>query len=215
MTKIVTVCFAKTPGLTPAKTRLARDIGEVRCNALYILMVKRCRELMMQLTKFHTYVAINEREAITSPYWQGINTYVQTEGGLGEKLSHAENFFFQNFKQIIFWGTDSPALTIGHFSQVKEALTMKNAVIIPALDGGFALYGANSKLPVGSWNKIHYSTSSTCHELQSHLGSDVFLTPMISDLDTYVDIESVIREMDEFSSQGPDWDALCTFLKTL
>lgn len=215
MPKTVTVCFAKTPGLTPAKTRLASDIGEERCHQLYRLMVERCRELMMQLEDFHPHVAVNEKEAVQSPYWRNLATYVQGQGDLGDKLAHAENFFFEGFEQVIFWGTDSPALTIRHFHLVRESLETMKAAIIPALDGGFAVYGANSKISTGSWNKIHYSTSSTCQELLIQLGPGVFLAPAISDLDTVRDVSLVVQQMEEVSSQGPAWDELLAFLKKI
>lgn len=209
------ICFAKTPGLTPAKTRLARHIGDERCLVLYSLMVERCRELMLQLTELETFVAVNEAVAVTSPYWRDLPTYVQSEGTLGEKLSHAEDFFLQRYSSIIFWGTDSPALTADHFYLVLRSLESGRAVIVPALDGGFAVYAANSKLPLGSWNKIHYSTSSTCHQLQAKMESGFVLAPALSDLDTIDDIPAVLREMEESPSQGLAWDELKAFLRTL
>ncbi len=215
MHNTVAICFAKTPGLTPAKTRLAQHIGDERCLTLYTLMVERCRELMLQLTDLETYVAVNEAVAVASPYWRDLPTYVQSEGTLGEKLTHAENFFFQRYNSIIFWGTDSPALTADHFYLVQRSLESGAALIVPALDGGFAVYAANSKLPMGSWNKIHYSTSSTCHQLQAQMSSDFVLAPALSDLDTIDDIPTVLQEMEEFPSQGPVWDELKAFLRTL
>lgn len=215
MPTTVAICFAKTPGLTPAKTRLAHDIGDERCHMLYALMVERCRELMLQLKDAHACVAVNEDAAVASPYWRGLATYVQVSGGLGEKLAHAEEFFFQRFERIIFWGTDSPALTVGHFSLVQDSFASVNAVIVPALDGGFAVYGAKTKLAAGSWNKIHYSTSSTCQELQTHIGPSVYIAPPISDLDTIADIPAVLQEMAQTPSQGDAWDALQSFLRTL
>lgn len=215
MQNTAAICFAKTPGLTPAKTRLARHIGDERCLTLYNLMVARCRELMLQLTELETYVAVNEATAVTSPYWRDLSIYVQSEGTLGEKLTHAEDFFFQRHSSIIFWGTDSPALNVAHFSLVQRSLSTGRAMIVPALDGGFALYAANSKLVAGSWNNIHYSTSSTCHELQAQMESGFVLAPALSDLDTIDDIPAVLREMEEFPSQGPAWDELKAFLRTL
>jgi len=215
MHNTVAICFAKTPGLTPAKTRLARHIGDERCLTLYALMVERCRELMLQLADFETYVAVNEAAAVASLYWRDLPTYVQSAGTLGEKLAHAEDFFFQRYSSIIFWGTDSPALTVAHFSLVQRSLTAGEAVIVPALDGGFAVYGASSKLPMGSWDKIHYSTSSTCHELQAQMSSNFVLAPALSDLDTVDDIPAVLRQMEDSPSQGPAWDELKAFLQTL
>ena len=69
MLKTVALCFAKTPGLTPAKTRLARDIGDECCLILYKLMVNRCRELMQELEEFCPHVAVNEKEGLSSPFW--------------------------------------------------------------------------------------------------------------------------------------------------
>jgi glycosyltransferase A (GT-A) superfamily protein (DUF2064 family) len=215
MHRTVAICFAKTPGLTPAKTRLARDIGDARCLILYELMIARCRELMLQLKGVETYVAVNEAGAVGSHHWRDLSTYVQAQGALGEKLAHAEDFFFQRYSGIVFWGTDSPALTVNHFSLVQETLASRSALIVPALDGGFALYAASSKLSTGSWNKIHYSTSSTCRELQAQMSSDFVLAPALSDLDTVDDIPTVLQQMEKTPSQGIAWDDLKVFLRTL
>ena len=87
--------------------------------------------------------------------------------------------------------------------------------MIPALDGGFALYGSRGKLESGSWTDIHYSTSSTCRELLSFIGPSVTLTQAISDLDRIDDLPAVLREMEALPSQGPAWDELKDFLKKL
>jgi glycosyltransferase A (GT-A) superfamily protein (DUF2064 family) len=215
MGNTVAICFAKTPGFTPAKTRLARDIGVEKCERLYHLMVQRGRELMDQIQPIATpYVAVNEASAEAREFWQDSLTYTQVPGGLGDKLAHAEEFFFRHFEQIIFWGTDSVALRLEHFETVQEKLHSFGSVVIPALDGGFALYASSRKLLPGHWQSIHYSTSSTADELIARLGRDTAVTPAISDLDTLADLPVVLAEMSAHPSQGKAWDQLKSFLAT-
>lgn len=211
----VALCFAKTPGLTPAKTRLAKDIGINLSEELYYLMVQRCLELMNQFSEFQPYIAVNEQEGIQSSIWKEKNVYPQASGSLGNKLAMAEDLFFQSYRRICFWGTDSPSLTINHFKEINKALQSHSTAIIPAIDGGFTLYASGKKLSIGSWEKVVYSSSNTLSQLKNFLSHDsYFLTPM-SDLDTYDDIPKVLQEMDENETQGPAWDQLKIFLRKL
>lgn len=213
--KQVAICFAKTPGLTPAKTRLAKDIGSARSEELYFLMVERCLELMNQFSEFQPFVAVNEHEGIQNSTWKESLIYPQAIGPLGIKLSKAEDFFFQSYQRICFWGTDSPSITINHFKEINEALQSHSTAIIPARDGGFILYASDRRLPEESWDKIEYSTSDTLNQLIKYLPNDThFLKPM-SDLDTIDDISVVVGEMEALETQGPAWDRLKLFLKQL
>lgn len=215
MKKLAIVCFAKTPGLTPAKTRLAQDIGAERSQELYQLLVNRCKELMKQLEEFSPFVAVNEASALVHPVWQGLQCYQQTSGALGDKLAHAEEYFLTRFEQVMFWGTDAPALTAEHFFTAAQNLATHQSTVVPAHDGGFALYANSTRLAEGSWQKIHYSTSTTCAELMSHMRPAPLVTGPISDLDTFADIPVAIREMERMPSQGPAWDTLKDFLRRL
>ena len=120
--KQVALCFAKTPGLTPAKTRLAKDIGSNLSEELYYLMVQRCLELMKQFSEFQPCIAVNEHEGIQNSTWRDKFIYPQSLGPLGTKLAKAEEFFFQSYERICFWGTDSPSITINHFKEINKAL---------------------------------------------------------------------------------------------
>ena len=211
----VTLCFAKTPGLTPAKTRLSKEIGTRLTEELYHLLILRCLELMGQLIDFSPLVAVNEKEGLKNLIWKKYPTYLQAKGELGVKLSHAEEHFFNHYEKICFWGTDSPSLTADHFRNTARLLETCTTVIIPAKDGGFILYASSKKLPPLSWESIHYSTSSTLHNLKKYTPSDTVFCSELSDLDTYDDVKYVIKEMNQFGSQGMAWDQLKYFLEKL
>ncbi len=211
----VTLCFAKTPGLTPAKTRLSKEIGTRLTEELYYLLILRCLELMGQLIDFSPLVAVNEEEGLKNLIWKNFPTFLQAKGELGIKLSHAEEYFSNLYQKIFFWGTDSPSLTADHFRSSARLLETCSTVIIPAKDGGFILYASNQKLPPLSWESIQYSTNSTLNDLKKYTPSDTVYFSELSDLDTYDDIEHVIREMNQFGSQGVAWDKLKDFLEKL
>jgi glycosyltransferase A (GT-A) superfamily protein (DUF2064 family) len=213
--KLIAACFAKTPGLTPAKTRLAKDIGSKKSEELYLLMINRCLELMDQLADFYPCIAVNEVEGLQSPVWKDRVTYLQTNGSLGEKLVQAEKFLFNHFPSILFWGTDSPSMTIHHFEEIRLALKSHPAAVIPAKDGGFTLYASQQRLPEGSWQLIRYSSTETLNDLIKYLPLETYFTKPMSDLDTIADIPSVIKEMNEVKSQGQAWDILKNFLEKI
>jgi glycosyltransferase A (GT-A) superfamily protein (DUF2064 family) len=211
----VALCFAKTPGLTPAKTRLAAEIGTNLTEQLYPLMIGRCLELMKEFREFQPFIAVNEAEGVTSQIWQGLPTYLQVTGSLGKKLLEAEQFFLRSYQSICFWGTDSPSITLKHFKEVDHALKSHSTVIIPANDGGFVLYASRRPLSEGAWESVQYSKSDTLDQLRRFLPTDTFFLPALSDLDTKSDIESVLHEMLENQDQGRFWCLLKDFLQGL
>lgn len=216
MKNAAAICFAKTPGVTPAKTRLAKDIGAEKCLQLYLLLLNRCKELMSQIHPIIPYVAVNESQSSTHPIWKDQHVYIQEGLGLGEKLFNAQKYFFYNHRYIIFWGTDSPSLTKYHFVSMLLHLSEYQVAIIPARDGGFVAYAATEQLKKSSWSTPRYSTEKALDDLINQIDhlSCTKLDPL-SDLDTIDDIPVVIEEMNQYPSQGKSWDELKKFLTQL
>lgn len=215
MKKLISVCFAKTPGLTPAKTRLSATIGKEKCEKLYGLMLDRCFELMAQVEHVNHFFAINELEGRNHSSWKDHSIYIQKGHNLGEKLQNAENYFSTEGESFCFWGTDSASLTLNHFITLQDKLTDYPVVIIPARDGGFVLYGSNVTLPSGAWTSVKYSCQDTLRDLTTFLPTNHYTLSPLTDLDTFDDIEKVLLEMNKYPSQGKAWDKLKDFLENL
>lgn len=215
MQKTIAICFAKTPGLTPAKTRLAKNLGTKKSESLYHLMVNRCKELMEQLNDIHSIVAVNEEEGLDHSTWKNQQTYLQHPGQLGDKLAHAETHFLKSYQQILFWGTDSPSLSISDFDLARQNLNASPQTIIAAHDGGFILYGSRRPIGEDCWKAVPYSCANTLTELMKHTSPETHLFTTRHDLDTVEDIPLVIGEMQAIPSQGMAWEELLKFLKSL
>jgi glycosyltransferase A (GT-A) superfamily protein (DUF2064 family) len=216
MNKIAVICFVKTPGITPAKTRLAQDVGPEATEEIYLLLIERCKELLRELTsiKMDVFFAVNELSGLNSPIWSHYSTYLQQGNSLGEKLKYAEEFFLERYDSIFFMGSDSPSLTSNHFLLAQKNLADANHIFIPAKDGGFVLYGTKSHLSSDVWLNTIYSSSSTLSEMIARLDHFLLLDPL-TDLDSLVDISSILQEMEQLPCQGDVWEKIKKTFKKL
>jgi rSAM/selenodomain-associated transferase 1 len=75
----------------------------------------------------------------------GINLRTQPEGDLGWRMRSAIRES-AGLRGVVVIGTDCPALTPAHLRQAAERLQHRDAVIIPAEDGGYVLIGMRKPL---------------------------------------------------------------------
>ena len=139
------VIFAKAPVPGSAKTRLIPALGEIGAARLAQKM------LLATIAEAEAArLAIPELCATPHPYdpeWQPflpkaeIRYTDQGEGDLGERLARATKRVTLLGEKILLIGTDCPALDRHRLRAAAEALLGHDAVIHPALDGGYALLG--------------------------------------------------------------------------
>lgn len=209
---IAHVCFVKTPGLTPAKTRLAADIGTQKAEELYKLLLQRCMKISHNMN--HSYFALNEAQARHHSLWSREKVYIQKGNTLAEKLRNAEDYFLKYFQAVIFWGADCPSLRLQDFINLRESLKKHHHAIIPAQDGGFVAYAA--KVPLAEkWLNVKMSSHTTLHDLRNQLKGPFKLLDQRSDLDEIQDIAQVLKDMNLHPSKDPKWQEIKDLLSIL
>jgi len=213
--------FVKTPGYSPIKTRLARDIGDHLATEFYLKSVKAVEESVAlaasELPDLEPIWAVAETSALSDPLWENFERVAQGTGNLGERLSSIYSALKLKFNSVILIGADSPQIQPSVFVDAAKLLLFSSKpqiVIGPAKDGGFFLFGSNAEYEKKFWTSIPYSSSETLSELLKKLPPENSLTtlPLRSDLDTKSDLRNIYSELFENSEMTPSQKLLLNFL---
>ena len=143
--------LAKAPVAGFAKTRLIPRLGASGAAALHAALVDRA--VTAGLAAGFGAVALWCAPARTAPFFArlgrraGLDLHDQAGGDLGERMRAA---FERHLPAgpVLLTGTDSPALGPALLGAAREALEAgEAAVLVPALDGGYAALGLSRGHP--------------------------------------------------------------------
>jgi rSAM/selenodomain-associated transferase 1 len=187
--------FARVPVAGKVKTRLIPALGADGACRLYRAMLQRSLEALAQTTAAERQLWLagdrhHQAVAIARPS-DRLHVYWQQGADIGERMAQA---FQHNFRAgmgpIVVAGSDCPQLTVGHYEQVLEALQRHDAVLIPALDGGYVLLGL-SRWDASLFVDVPWGTSAvlrtTVARLES-LGWSWCALPGLPDIDRAEDL---------------------------
>lgn len=191
--------FAKTPGLSPVKTRLAADIGVKKAEQFYQYSVRCLEELALNVMEetqgdLVAYWAIGEENGLDHPLWQNLDRLWTEDGDLGDRLNHVYAMLLKKHDHVILIGTDSPQLSSVRIIEAHNHLRQKVGHIIgSAEDGGYYLYGGHAPLPCDLWLSVPYSVPETCTAFVTRLEThgDIHFLEEEFDIDTQADIEKL------------------------
>lgn len=193
--------FAKTPELSPIKTRLAAGIGNDLAAEFYQLCLEIAEELLSK-APLTPYWAIAEEEGLSDGRWQNMDRIWTGEGGLGDRLHHVYATLRKDYDTVLLIGTDSPQLAAQHIEQAISHLSKhKGFVIGQALDGGFYLFGSNVAIPRSVWTKTPYSVSNTSQMLAEKLTGlgNIHYLETLTDVDIASDLAVLLRHRDNMT----------------
>ena len=202
--------FVKTPGLSPIKTRLANQIGQVSAEAFYRLSVDCIKTTLITTSELSREIdpiwAVAENEGRTHELWKDFPTLSQGEGGLASRLANIYSTLRDQYERVIFIGADSPLLSTRTLIEANRALQEPSSsfkfVLGPSLDGGFYLLGGAIDIPKDLWHRVEYSrsdTGETIHCELSKLGAVEILSPL-GDVDIENDLRVLLRAGRDLSS---------------
>jgi len=192
------VMMAKAPVLGFAKTRLIPALGEKGAALLAERLLMHTVDNCLQTHAF-TYIELCVTpncqhisfESIREKYGLRISCSPQSEGNLGQRMSHTFERLLQNYANVILIGTDAPALTAQTLDQAAQALQQHDAVFVPAHDGGYALIGLKRLLPT-MFTDMAWSTDTVMHTSRSRLqqaGWSVYEFAPVFDIDEPADLK--------------------------
>ena len=168
--------FARTPGLSLAKTRLAAGIGAEAAAEFGRLALDAVeavvRAACMELPGLVPVWAVTEREGLGHPRWRGFPALWQGEGGLGARMAATYEALQAEHGAAILVGSDLPLLAPAHLVLAVRHLAEPATpyVLGPALDGGFYLFGGRAALPREAWEGVPYGTEGTAAAFRAAVG---------------------------------------------
>ena len=226
MTSVAIAVWVKTPGSTPAKTRLAQSLGTPAAEAFYRLAVDAVREIVNDACHLAPellapYWAVAEVDNAAHPHWSDFPVVTQGDGGLGERLAHVYDVLAPNHQAVLFIGADSPQLSAEVLIEAARLLVASSNdsefVLGPAEDGGFYLFGGRGPLPAQAWTSVTYSASTTMAELVVALEriGRVTLLDRTFDVDAITDLFMLRDELAVTPGGGAARRALRDWLETV
>ena len=187
------ILFAKFPAQGMAKTRLQPALGiEGAAQMARRLLLHSIEQAVA--TGFTIELCVSP--APTDPCWQALNLpdslqwSAQAEGDLGLRMLIASQQALARFEQVILIGTDCPSLTTIRIRQAAQQLEIQDSVMIPAFDGGYALFGFK-QVAARLFSTIEWSTASVAKVTQQRLAElrwSVALLAPLPDIDEPEDL---------------------------
>jgi rSAM/selenodomain-associated transferase 1 len=180
------IIFYRNPELGKVKTRLAKTIGEERALAIYLKLSSHTRDITEELAG--AKVIYYSEFADSEDHWPNASYQKKVQQGndLGEKMHDAfVNAFSDGYKSVCIIGTDCLELTSSIIKNAFQQLITYDAVIGPAVDGGYYLLGMN-KLHPEIFKGKSWSTASVCANTISdfkNLKLSFSKLEMLSDID--------------------------------
>ncbi|MBC2715455.1 MAG: glycosyltransferase [Desulfobacteraceae bacterium] len=203
------IIFAKAPIKGHVKTRLAKNMeGSVVVN-LYRQFVL---DLLDKINKTGRPVKIFYDPPGAQPLmvdWLGDqhDFFLQTGPDLGHRMANAfSDVFKQGIGRAILIGTDFPDLPDKILTDALLSLEKHDAVIGPAVDGGYYLIGfcADSFLP-SVFKDMPWGTPDVYQKTMSVFqssGKKVFRLPEWRDIDDYNDLINFIESLKKHPSEA-------------
>ncbi len=164
--------FAKTPGLSPVKTRLAERIGATAAETFHLRAAACVAEVAGSLMPdVVPYWAVAEHAALAHTSWHGFPMLWQGEGELGPRMQHVYDELQRRHGRVLLIGVDIPQVSAPLLHTALTALDQPDTpfALGPAHDGGFWLFGGRLPLPGWLWSMVRYSQSDTATQFLARL----------------------------------------------
>lgn len=191
--------WVKTPGFTPAKTRLARSIGRDDAETFYRLAIDAVaaavREASRSRPALRPVWIVAEHDPVALEQWAGHGDFMVTsqgEGDLGVRLARVYERLIGDHDAVLFIGADAPQVEAAALADAAATIVegTSDFLLGPADDGGFWLFGGRRPVPSDTWTSVEYSAEGTMRALARALSAfgDVAFLEGAFDVDTVDDL---------------------------
>ena len=181
--------FAKPPHPGLVKTRLIRDIGADKAARVY----RYCLEYTLEVAResgleFRLFLSAGCDDEL----FEYEEYSVQKGQDLGARMFNAtKDILATSTDGAIIIGSDCLDISSRHLLQAARALADHELVLLPALDGGYALIGCTNIEP-GLFSNVSWSSDQVLKQTLSNaekLDYRVSLLETVRDVDTLQDLE--------------------------
>lgn len=149
--------FSKWPQQGRVKTRLAAAIGDDKALDVHIELASFIAHRVSGLSGVDyqlwlDQVGVPYRSSVSGGIFQSVSeelipAYVQAEGDLGAKMSHAFMVSLSVYDRVLIVGSDCPGMDRDYLASALEKLSTHELVLGPAEDGGYVLIGLRQHQP--------------------------------------------------------------------
>lgn len=186
------IVFTRPPLPGQVKTRLAAHIGPDAALAVHRRLLDHTAALVRTWPgPVHVYLAAAPPSGWAWPDpdspWQ-----LQAPGDLGQRMADALERTLAASPAAMLIGTDCPALLPSHLQRLAGQLADQDAVLGPAVDGGYYLIGMHHVLP-SLFADLPWSTDQVAALTRQRLraaGWSWAEGPLLRDLDTPEDLQA-------------------------
>ena len=181
--------FAKPPLPGLVKTRLMADIGAAKATRVY----RYCLGYALDVARHSglDYAVYLSQESDEAPFNEE-QYRLQKGRNLGERMLNAlQDMLDDGASAAIIIGSDCLDLGAQRLQQAAQALSSHELVLIPAVDGGFALIGCREADPE-LFRSVRWGTSRVLEQTLANahrLRYRVSLLESVRDIDTLQDLE--------------------------
>ncbi len=175
------VLMARRPILGQGKRRLAADIGELAAHRFQCLALGRLLRRLGADPRWRLCLAITPDEPLQ---FRGVDLVVgQGEGDLGERMTRVSGRLAPG--PLVFIGSDTPEIVADDIAGAFEALEGSDAVLGPALDGGYWLIGfTQAQRRLLPFARVRWSTPHARADTLNNLaGARVMMLRELEDVD--------------------------------
>ncbi len=184
------IIFTRNPILGKVKTRLAKSVGNKIALEIYQFLLNKTKEVTLNIPA--DKVVFYSEEITNKDIWDATIYKKELQEGtdLGAKMSNAfKTCFKDGYEKVVLIGSDLFDLEEFHIREAFEKLEKNDAVIGPALDGGYYLLGLKKMHPKIFMNK-NWGTATVRKNTMKNLEKvNVHLLPILNDVDVIEDIK--------------------------
>ena len=192
MSNGVVFVFVKEPVAGAVKTRLAKEIGFGRAAALFRIMTRQTVSRVSD-GPWKTVLAVDPPRALMrcDEIWPArVERIAQSRGDLGDRMRSIVKNAAPG--PVVFIGADAPEVRATHIRDAFRALAGADAVIGPARDGGYWLFGlARRRAAPALFNNVRWSTRFALEDTLASLPNQFRIARLVelSDVDEAQDLK--------------------------
>ena len=190
MTKEALIIFIKNPVLGKVKTRLAATVGNDKALEIYGLLQSHTNKVTRSLIE-DKWLFYSEQVEVND-LWDNDRYHKQVQHGdnLGEKMLNAfQHCFDLGYEKVCIIGSDMMDITTSIIENAFLQLETNDAIIGPAIDGGYYLLGMKKLHTPVFLNKDWSTESVFTNTLADFKKNDLayYTLPFLNDIDTEED----------------------------
>lgn len=145
------IIFTKSPVLGEVKTRLQPNFSPEQSLKLHKILLKKTLELTKELSGYDVELCCTPSRT-TMFFLECENNYPiqlsnQYGADLGERMAFSLSVALQTYEKVVVIGTDCPDIDAYYIGAAFAALDNVDAVVGPAVDGGYVLLGLRKFSP--------------------------------------------------------------------